>query len=616
MRTSRTALTGGLALVAGLALAVPVGSATATASSGGVMTAHRIGTAQLAAGPGSGELRPPAGDDIATSSGKAVRNRSPRSQAKSSRAATTPSGVTGTSVLAVAGAPAVSTLGLTQRDQRLADDGNQWSLTPPDQALCASPTEVVESVNNAITTYSPDGSRSSAITALNGFFGFGHENDRTQTPSVASPHQLGDPSCVYDAGSQRFFLTVYDLASDSAGNPTGPSAIDIAVSPAGSAIGQWSLYSFDTTDPSGTGCPCFSDYPHLATDGAALYITSNEFSTLGTAFNGAQVFALPKAPLSAGDSAIPMVHIPTAGDGPGRGFTLSPAVSTGVYPPANTMYFLSSDAVFEDSGASSTLYLWTMTGTSTIGSQHPAVTLTPAAVAVPRYAVPPLTQQPAGATPLRDCLNLTSCSKALLGSPNKYKEVLESYDSSDTRVLQAAWADGRVWGALDTAVDVPTPSLSVRPGIAYYAITPGQSAPDVAQTLVLPGGSLSYPSIGVTSSGRGVIALSLAGAGHHPSAAYAVVGTGGAPTTVQIAREGQSAYDDFSGYRAYAYNRPRFGDYGAASVVGDRVWIASEYVESPGCSAATFQANRFTCGDQTRTALANWATRVSAVDVP
>ncbi|MCU1587899.1 MAG: hypothetical protein JWN31_1392, partial [Frankiales bacterium] len=509
--------------------------------------------------------------------------------------------------------PAVSSLGLTHRDQRLADGGNQFSLTPPDQALCASPTVVVEAVNNAIRTFNTDGTASSGVTALNGFFGFGHEDDRTQTPPVASPRQIGDPSCVYDSGTQRFFLTVYDLASDSAGSPTGPSAVDIAVSPAGTAAGTWSVYSFDTTDPTGPGCPCFSDYPHLATDGTALYITSNEFSTLGPEFNGAQVFALPKAQLTAGDSAIPMVHVPTASDGPGRGFTLSPAVSSGAYPPANTMYFLSSDAVFEDSGASSKLYLWTLSGTSSIGSQHPSVTLTPTAVAVPRYAVPPLTQQPAGSTPLRDCLNLTSCSKVLLGSPNKYKEVLESYDSSDTRVMQTAWAGGQVWGALDTAVDV---AGSVRPGIAYYAITPGRAAPDVAQTLVLPGGSLSYPSIGVTSSGHGVIAMSLAGAGHHPSAAYALVGSGAAPTSVQISREGQSAYDDFSGYRAYDYNRPRFGDYGAASVVGDRVWIASEYVESPGCSAATFQANGFTCGDQTRTALANWATRVSAVDVP
>ena len=303
------------------------GAAASTGTAG--MSAHRIGSAQLVAGAGAGELRAPAGDDIATSSAKAVRNRSPRSQAKSSRTVPGPAGVTGTSVAALSGSPKVNNLGLTQRDQRVADGGNQFSLTPPDQALCASPTNVVEAVNNAITTFNSSGASTSGVTALNRFFGFSHEFDRTQSPPVASPHQVGDPSCVYDSGTERFYLTVYDLASDSSGSPKGPSAIDIAVSPDGTGGGTWSVYSLDTTDPSGVGCPCFSDYPHLATDGVALYITSNEFSTLGSSFNGAQVFALPKAPLVHGDSAIPMAHVSTTNDGAGRGFTLAPVVSTG-----------------------------------------------------------------------------------------------------------------------------------------------------------------------------------------------------------------------------------------------------------------------------------------------
>ena len=54
----------------------------------------------------------------------------------------------------------------------------------------------------------------------------------------------------------------------------------------------------------------------------------------------------------------------------------------------------------------------------------------------------------------------------------------------------------------------------------------------------------------------------------------------------------------------------------AGMIAGADVWIASEYVDSPGCTAAVFQAHGFNCGDGTRTALANWATRVSAVNLP
>lgn len=601
------------AVLAAAVLSAPlVASPAVAAGAAPTMTAHRIGTATLTAASGTGELRPPSADDIATTR-RAVANRSPRSRSKATRITPALSGVTGTSVRAVGGAPTTSVLGINHYDQRTADDGNQYSLTPPDQALCASETSVVESVNNAIRVYDTAGAPLTGTVALNPFFGFSHENDRTKSPAVASPHQIGDPSCVYDAGTDRFYLTVYDLSSDASGNALGPSAIDIAVSPAGSALGAWTTYSFDTSDNGGTSCPCFSDFPHLATDATALYITTNEFPTLADGFNGAQVFALPKAALVARETTIRMAHASTASDGPGRGFTLSPVVTAGTeYPPTGSMYFLSSDNAFEDSGASTTLYLWTLNGTSTIGSGNPAITLTPKAVTVPKYAAPPLTQQPEGVTPLRDCLNVTACAKTLLGTPNRYKEVLESYDSSDGRVMQTAWSGGKVWGALDTAVDVDG---APRPGVAYYAITPGASTPEVAKTLVLPGGSLSYPALGMTASGTGVIGLSLAGAGYHPSAAYAVISSGAAPTTVTVAAAGKGPYDDFSGYRAYEYNRPRFGDYGAASVVGDKVWLASEYIDSSGCSAATFQATSFTCGDASRTALANWATRISAVTV-
>ena len=43
---------------------------------------------------------------------------------------------------------------------------------------------------------------------------------------------------------------------------------------------------------------------------------------------------------------------------------------------------------------------------------------------------------------------------------------------------------------------------------------------------------------------------------------------------------GKGPEDGFTGYVAYVGNPPwpRWGDYGAASVVGGNVWIASEYI--------------------------------------
>ena len=96
----------------------------------------------------------------------------------------------------------------------VADGGNQFSLVPPDQALCAGGGQVVESVNNAIAVYS--GGARQSLMSLNRFLF--DDSEFTRPAGVASPHQVGDPSCIFDPGTGRFFLTVYDLTSDSGPN--------------------------------------------------------------------------------------------------------------------------------------------------------------------------------------------------------------------------------------------------------------------------------------------------------------------------------------------------------------------------------------------------------------
>src|SRR3989441_9542935 len=44
-------------------------------------------------------------------------------------------------------------LGLTHRDQRLADSGNQFSLEPPDQGLCVGGGRVIDTINTVFAVY-------------------------------------------------------------------------------------------------------------------------------------------------------------------------------------------------------------------------------------------------------------------------------------------------------------------------------------------------------------------------------------------------------------------------------------------------------------------------------
>jgi hypothetical protein len=596
-------------------------STAATSSHGQSMAVHKVGTSTVKAGTGqtpaaADELRP---DGEAGEALKATRNRSPRSRARDTRVTPPPSGVLPTQNLLVQNGR-TGYQGINHFDQRRADGGNQYSLIPPDQALCSNGTQTFEGVNNGFRIFSGSGAPLTDTISANQFLWNDHEID--QSTGIASHHQVGDPSCVYDAGSNRFFLTVYDLVGNDAGDLLGPSSVDIAVSPAGSAIGTWTVYQMDTTDNGGDNCPCFGDYPHLGTDTNGLWITTNEFSTLGDGFNGAQVYGIAKSKLVDGTAQIPGVHFSTSGrdttasNGPLDGYSLAPAVSAGTAYARNTMYFLSSDADAGDTSVVSHQILqWGVRNTSALASNPSSLSLDEKAIGVNGYFVPPLSEQKAGPTPLADCLNLTTCAKVVLGTPDKFKEYEYALDSNDTRMLQSAYANGRLWGSLDTAVDQS--DGTTRAGIAYYVVNP--TATTTASTVVkqgtvsVPGENITYPALGVTSAGRMAMSVTLVGKDYYPSHAY-LTGTD-APRTVlssvKIAGAGVGPDDSFGGYRGFAYNHARWGDYSAASVVGNQVYLASEYI-AQSCNLATYQSTDFTCGN-TRTALANWSTHVAAV---
>jgi hypothetical protein len=194
---------------------------------------------------------------------------------------------------------------------------------------------------------------------------------------------------------------------------------------------------------------------------------------------------------------------------------------------------------------------------------------------------------------------------------------------------QVMYANGKIWGALDTAVTVGGEN---RAGVAWYVVKPDVSSGSRSASVALQGifgiekTDLTYPAIGVTASGRGVIALTLSGDNDNPSAAYAAIDAKAGAGEVHVIAAGAAPDDGFTSYKSQVGNPPRtrWGDYGAAAVDGDSIWIASEYI-AHACDYATWGGPFFggtgdnllgTCagashGPGTRTALANWSTRIS-----
>jgi hypothetical protein len=574
--------------------------------------------------------------------------------------------------------------GLNHYQQRYSRGGNQFSLEPPDQGLCAGNGYEPETTNDVLNVYNssgasvlPDNTATNIVSGfprdvnhavdLNSFYGYAPAINRTT--GVRGPF-VTDPSCLYDAATQRWFVVVLTLNTNPNGSFTLVNHLDIAVSQTSNPTGLWNLYTIDVTnDGTNTGGvnpgPYLGDYPHIGADANGFYITTNAYPWCCNGFSGAQIYALSKAQLAAGAVSVNMVHLDTSGmvnvpsdaGSTQPGFTVWPAQS----PPnqfvsdnGGTEYLLSSNAADEaqkpvsgtgGSGTSTQLVVWTLTNTSSLSNVSPSLGLSNKVLSVNQYAIPPKQKQPLSgtvaspaATPnaaLGDCINDTTtatiagvgCWRLLFGGQPAHNEVISRPDSNDTRMQQVTFANGKLWGALDTALNPD--GGPQRAGIEYFIVNPNAGKLALQGYLGATGHDLTYPAIGVTQSGRGVMAFTDTGDTTNPSAAYAAIDAlVGVSTWADVSGGAGAAQDDgFTSYKAEVGNPPRtrWGDYGAAAVDGNSIWIASEYIAHT-CTYADWGGPFFvggtgdnllgTCGGAshgpgTRTALANWSTRIS-----
>jgi hypothetical protein len=566
--------------------------------------------------------------------------------------------------------------GLNFYQQRYARGGNQFSVEPPDQGLCVGNGYVLEAVNDVLNIYNtagqsvlPDNTATNIVGGLprnvnhavdlNSFYGYPPAINRA---TGIRGQFVTDPTCIYDAATQRFFVVVLTLeVVPTTGAFTTVNHLDLAVSATSNPTGSWNIYRIDVTadgSPGNTGgpCPCLGDYPHIGADAYGVYLTTNSYPWGPGSFDGAQIYALSKAQLAAGAASVNMQHIDTTGMVHATsptvqtepGFTVWPAQSPGTssfdLSNGGTEHFLSSNAGDEASGtaftgSSTNLVVWSLKNTSSLNTT-PNVTLTNTVLDVNQYGIPPKQRQPGSGTlagtdaPQGHCINDTTtatiagigCWRLLFGGQPAHDEVISRPDSNDTRMQQVMYANGKLWGALDTAVTV---GGSNRAGVAWYIVNPTLPKLLLQGTFGATGYDFTYPAIGVTASGRGVVAFTATGDTLNPSAAFAPIDAqiGVGDWNVVNGGDGLAVDDGFTSYKSQVGNPPRtrWGDYGAAAVDGSSIWIASEYI-AHGCSYTTWGGPFFiggsgdnllgTCAASagapgTRAALGNWSTRIS-----
>src|SRR5438034_10048858 len=171
--------------------------------------------------------------------------------------------------------------GLNHYQQRYSRGGNQFSLEPPDQGMCVGNGYIVEVVNDVFNVFNsagqsvlPDNTATNIVAGfprnvnhavdLNSFYRYAPAINRS---TGLRGQFVTDPSCLYDAATQRFFVVVLTLETvPASGAFTTVNHLDIAVSQTSNPAGTWNIYRVNVTnDGTNTGSvnpgPYLGDYP-------------------------------------------------------------------------------------------------------------------------------------------------------------------------------------------------------------------------------------------------------------------------------------------------------------------------------------------------------------------
>jgi hypothetical protein len=482
--------------------------------------------------------------------------------------------------------------GLTHLEQRLyAANGNQFSVEPPDQGLAVGNGFVLEEINCAINVYDTNGiAQLPRPVALTELFGLPPAINRTTGEFGVF---VGDPTCVFDPETQRWFVGAFAVLNTTAGAPLKQSRFYLAVSQSSDPRGSYATYTFDTTgagdvDQQGPRLP---DFPHIAVDRYGLFISWNEFKILNggvyDGYIGAAVVAVSKAALINGGGGTPPRRVQRFALPFQTGFEFRvwpayiPPGQSPVLTNGGTEYFLSSQVAGNNGHQ---IAVWALTNSSSLNTATPNLHLKMTVVNTRDYHFPDF------GVPQKDGFHPLGAS---LGEP------VEQLDAGNDTISSVEYVAGHLWGTLSSSMnDGSGNKIEV---VEYFAFTPQITNGNVTASVFTqgvigrPGVFLMYPAIALNTDGNGAIVFSLSGPNNYPSAAFvSVKGTTVSP--IHIAREGNEPDDGFTGYPEFTgTNIARWGDYSAAAVnnVDNTIWMATEYIP-----------------DLARTVFANWATYV------
>ena len=423
-------------------------------------------------------------------------------------------------------------------------------IIPPDPIAAAGPDHVVSIVNSSIEWYTKSGTLQASLSLEGDFFG-----------PLSPEARPFDPKVIYDQYEDRFVV----IALVRVFSPATVSRILVAVSDDEDPNGTWYFDSINSklTINSVDG---WADYPGLAIDEEAVYITANIFDFEPNIFGSFDFLAsrlwilgkgVGSGGLYEGGAASPTLHDPsTAALLPDLAFTLQPAHvfgPGGVAASVGTFLvnsgwvdgllrdYLSVIRVDDPLGSPTFSNQFVFLGDITLGSTLPDA-------------------PQAGGTGV-------------------------AIETNDGRVLHAVWRNNSLW--LVNTVNPPAGPDAGEATAHWYEINTStlsfltlNQQGDIGGEDIAPGTHTFFPSIAVDAIGNVGIGFSASAPSIFPGAYFTGISTAGSVRPTETLAAGVDFY-----IRTFGTGRNRWGDYSGMSVdpADDRTfWVYNEYALTRG----------------------------------
>jgi hypothetical protein len=432
----------------------------------------------------------------------------------------------------------------------ITQHGGDQAVAPPDTDIAVGPADVVDTVNSTIEVRS----RTGAILG---------SDDLNTFLSIFSGYYSTDPRIIYDAGSQRWWLTDTE-APNAFTCPMVGAPVLIAVSASSNPLPftNWIVYELPFVTP-GT---VLGDQPGLGISTNTVAASFNDYDCSG-GFIGSDVDILQKTDLEHNSGA--NANVPFSG-GP---FSPQPVQSFG---STTTQYVVANDS---DCGSvlcpSPAVEVDAFTGTPEGGNVAVAQTLP---------AMLPTAVDSTGNLP-----------------PAQQSGTSTTIQTDDDRFLNAVWENGVIWTAGGTQC-TPTGDSALRSCLDYVGVTASSTGvvnPTITQinNVGVSGRYLYYPAVSVDAAGDVFTVFGESSSSTFPTIMSSTIPSGGSTLSAFQLVHASSGFYDPSTVEVCpviaSTTACRWGDYSGAAQDPTNpkdVWVVSEAEDgatsSPDCVQA------------------------------